>query len=383
MIDLRLHCNYKGIPVKVFCSVFCLILLLGLNSYISINKKNIEFTSNNSLKTDEKKDCKKLFIKLVKKEKEKRVDVIIGGKLFTSYKWDANVFKPVLHPINTAKGTAITRGYPLDPKPGERADHLHHVGNWMNYGNVNDVDFWGNGSNGQINENGGEIVQTGIEYLKSGKGEALLITNCKWVDSKLNEILIEKTEYHFIANDSSRIIDRITKLTPTQKDVVFKDTKEGFFAIRVARELEIPSIGRISLINKKGVPQTYVKLFNKNITGNYRSSEGITGTDVWGTRARWVKLFGKINNEKVSIVICDHPENPNYPTYWHARAYGLFAANPFGVEDFTHNNDELNFSFKKGQTVDIKYRLIISSKMDFSKNEINNIANNFSNKYNH
>ena len=114
-----------------------------------------------------------------------------------------------------------------------------------------------------------------------------------------------------------------------------KDTKEGMFGIRVARQLELPSKDKAALIDAQGNLSTVKASANEGVTGNYRSSEGVTGEAVWSTRAKWMDLYGSIGNEKISIVICDHPKNPSYPTYWHARGYGLFAANPFGAKDFT------------------------------------------------
>src|SRR5262245_22458769 len=75
---------------------------------------------------------------------ERRVDVTVAGKPFTSYIWPERLAKPVLYPIRTAGGTLVTRGFPMDPRPGERVDHPHHVGLWFNYGDVDGVDFWNN-----------------------------------------------------------------------------------------------------------------------------------------------------------------------------------------------------------------------------------------------
>src|SRR5215212_6033958 len=73
-------------------------------------------------------------------EAARRVDVSIGGKPFTSYIWPERLKKPVLYPLRTASGTLVTRGWPFDPRPGERIDHPHHVGLWFDYGDVNGVD---------------------------------------------------------------------------------------------------------------------------------------------------------------------------------------------------------------------------------------------------
>lgn len=321
-------------------------------------------------------------VEFVQHESGNKIDVMVDGKLFTSYQWPAeNVYKPVLHPVLAASGTEVTRGFPLTPNPGERADHMHHVGNWMNYGNVDGNDFWGNGHTGQRSHNGGEIKHLGVEKLEAGNGEGMMITTGSWRDSVGVELLTEKTEYHFITDGETRIIDRITTLTAVGKTVAFNDTKEGMFAIRVARELELPSDGKITVVDENGNPKNLDKASVEGITGNYRSSEGVTGSDVWGTRAKWMNLFGNIGDEKVSVAICDHPKNQNYPTYWHARGYGLFSANPLGVRDFTNGKEELNLKLQAGESVTFRYRLVIGSNIHFTNEAVNAFTEDFANKY--
>ena len=172
---------------------------------------------------------------------EKKIDVMADGKLFTSFCWYDNVYKPILYPVYASSGTEITRGFPLNPREGESTDHRHQVGIWLNYGNVNGLDFWGNGSEGKWGVRSGEIKHLNIEKMSVENGIASLISNESWVDSVGNEILSEKTEYHFMASGSTRIIDRITILTATKDTVKFKDTKEGMFGIRVARQLQLPT----------------------------------------------------------------------------------------------------------------------------------------------
>ena len=318
------------------------------------------------------------FIELVKSEN--KVDVVVDGKIFTTYQWPEGVFKPVLVPIFTLSGTEITRGFPLNPKPGERSDHIHQVGNWLNYGNVNGSDFWGNGHSGERSPNGGEIKLQSIDQLISGKGEALLSSTSMWLDSTNTAILEEKTELRFIVSDSLQIIDRKTTLSALNNTVEMPDTKEGMFAIRVARELELPASGRATIIGEKGEIVQVDSVSNENISGNYKSSEGISGLEVWGTRAKWMHLFGQINHEKISIVICDHPENINYPTYWHARGYGLFSANPLGEKDFTNGEKQLNLSLNPKEKIVFRYRIIISSNHHLTNDEINILDKEFETK---
>jgi hypothetical protein len=315
------------------------------------------------------------------KEAAHRVDVIVQGSLVTSYCWPDDVYKPVLYPIRTLSGIEITRGFPLRPREGERNDHIHQVGSWLNYGNVNGYDFWGNGSTGKKSENGGVIRHLTIERLKEGQGEGLLAVKASWDDPAGEEILSEETEFHFISDGKILCIDRITRLTALDETVKMKDTKEGMFAIRVARQLELPSEDNVSLLDSSGKPGPEKASENRGVTGNYRSSEGVTGLDVWGTRARWMDLYGSIENEPISVVICDHPKNPSYPTYWHARGYGLFSANPLGGNDFTNGREVVNFSITAGETVTFRYRTIITDGFHLNDEEINLLANDFAEKY--
>ena len=333
--------------------------------------------------TKQVKKGKGLNIVFINKEADKQIDVMIDGKLFTSYRWPDNVCKPVLYPVLTSSGTEITRGFPIKPKTGERADHPHQIGMWLTYGNVDGNDFWGNGSQGlgTKNANGGVIKHLKVDKISEGTGEGVLVTSESWVDNSGKELLKEHTEYHFMAEGSIRIIDRITTLTADDKDVSMPDTKEGMFGIRVARQLELQSDEELILTDAQGNPTTVKALPNEGITGNYRSSEGVTGEAVWSTRARWMDLYGNIGDEKISVVICDHPKNQSYPTYWHARGYGLFSANPLGAKDFTQGKEELNFSIPAGKSTTFRYRVIVNSGTHLTDAEINAYADEFAKKY--
>ena len=322
------------------------------------------------------------IVDFVTREADRQVDVTVDGKLFTSFCWYDNVFKPVLYPVMTASGTEVTRGFPLKTREGERNDHPHQIGVWLTYGNVNGNDFWGNGSQGlgRKNANGGVIRHLKVEKLQGGKGEGILVSQESWTDSTGKELLAERTEYHFIARGEVRMVDRITTLTAKQ-NVAFADTKEGMFGMRVARQLELPSRGDVTLTDAQGNPTLVKALNNKTVSGNYRSSEGIEGENVWSTRARWMNLFGNIGNEKISLVIFDHPGNPNYPTFWHSRGYGLFAANPLGAKDFTKGKETLNFSLPAGKSVTFRFRLLVHSGSHLTDAEINATAAEFAKNY--
>ncbi len=171
----------------------------------------------------------------------------------------------------------------------------------------------------------------------------------------------ETTRFVFHAGPNSRAVDRITTLTALDRPVVFKDNKEGVLGLRVRRELEQPADKPEIYTDASGKPTAVAKLDNTGVTGQYRSSEGKTGDAVWGTRARWTTLAGKVGTEDVTLAILDHPKNAGHPTYWHARGYGLFAANPLGQEALSGGKDKLNFTLEPKQSVTFRHRLLILS----------------------
>ena len=309
------------------------------------------------------------------------VDVSIGGKPFTSYFFPGQdvLKKAVLFPLISAHGTTITRGYPMAPRAGERVDHPHHVGMWLNYEDVNGFDYWNNSTNiiaSLQNHKMGTIVHTSIVKQDAKKG--LLEVAADWIDNdgKGQKVLQEKTTYVFSGTADSRTVDRITTLTAVADQVLFKDVKDGMFAIRVARQLEIPSNKPDVFTDAHGVETKVPVMDNTGVNGDYWSSEGVKGEAVWSTRAKWMNLHGEMDNHPISVTIFDHPSNVSYPSYWHARGYGLFAVNPLGAKVFSNGKDERNLTLKKGESVTFRYRTLISDRLN-SKEELDKIQSEF------
>jgi len=304
-----------------------------------------------------------------------RVLVKVGKHPFTEFIYPDSLEKPVLYPIIAADGAVITRGFPIAPRPGEPADHPHHIGLWLNYENVNGLDFWNNSFAIPENKKNkyGWIRTSSIGQIKNGEKGAFEY-KADWTDQQRNVLLKESTTYVFTASANERVIDRITTLT-AREDVLFKDAKDGFLGLRVTHELELPSKDERQFVDDKGNITTVAANNNAGVTGNYISSERKTGDSVWGTRATWCMLYGKIKNDTISIVIIDHQGNPGYPTYWHARGYGLFAANPLGQKIFSNGKQELNFRLQKNESVTFKYRIVIASgKNRLSADEVDKLG---------
>ena len=299
-------------------------------------------------------------VQVVADEAHQRVDITIDGKPFTSYIWPDTLKKPVLFPVIAADGTDVVRGFPLAPRSGERVDHPHHAGIWFNYGNVNNFDFWNNSDAIKTADSPkmGSIHQQKIVSTRSGPDHGELVTQSIWTTGTGQNILEQKTRYVFSQEGNQRTIDLIVTLHALDK-VVFHDDKEGMLGMRVARWLESPDEKGGTFTDANGRPTQVPASTSPGATGVYLTSEGKRGGEAWGTRGRWCSLTGSTEGHVVTIAIFDHPGNPNYPTYWHARGYGLFAANPLGQHIFDPKAPQLDYTIEKNQNVTFTYRILI------------------------
>ncbi|MEO6721831.1 MAG: PmoA family protein [Ferruginibacter sp.] len=309
---------------------------------------------------------------------KQQVEILYNGKLLTAYCYYDSSRKPVLYPVNTVDGITVTRGYPFQIIPGERTDHPHHTGIWLNYESVNGLDFWNNSTAiaPEKRSQYGTILHQKIVNKKAAGKNAALTTAATWVRPDGKVLLNEQTSFNFTVKENDFIIDRITTLTATDTTVIFKDVKDGMFAIRVARELELPSKEKSSFVDDKG-NVTNVAPSGADVTGMYYSSEGLKGDSVWSSKGPWTMLTGKKEGKNITIGMFDHPSNVGYPAYWHARGYGLFALNPLGRKVFSNGKEELNFSLAPNKSVTFRYRVVIHSGDFLTPGEMNKWAADF------
>lgn len=284
-----------------------------------------------------------------------KIDVMIGGELFTSYLYGEDLPKPVLVPIRTPSGIEVSRRHPLVEMEGGTDDHLHHVGLFFSVDGVNGTRFWNNVKPLP------QIKHVEIAEMTGGQGRGKLSAVSHWIDKK-GKVLLKEDRTMVFLGDGQRdeyAIDFSLALTALADEVVFDDTEEGVFAIRLADCLR--EGGRGVVRAGEALPKESVKG-----TGMYFSSNGDeTAKKAWGKRARWVALQGVKDGKVVGVAILNHPESINYPTYWHIRGYGLFSANPLGQGDFQRQSKykknpviPLRLTLKKGQTAHFRFLLI-------------------------
>jgi len=321
-------------------------------------------------------------VRLERLDDQHRVNVYVNGSFLTSYRYPADLEKPFLYPVCAPDGSVITRGFPLEPRKGERIDHPHHIGIWFNHGNVNGLDFWNNSSAIPNDKKGsyGHIVVQKIIRAESGKSGILEVAS-EWKDNNGNTLLNENTKYIFTAGNSSRTVDHIATLTAANGPVVITDNKEGLFSIRVDRAFEMPSNESLIFTDEKGNPTTVKATDNEGVTGMYTSSGGLKGDAVWGTRNNWVLLSGIKNNATITFGIFDHPENPGYPAYAHARGYGLFSVNNLGRNAYDPKQEKVVWNLAKGESIALRHRFYVQSGTELSPEKANKIFKAFSKMY--
>jgi hypothetical protein len=267
-----------------------------------------------------------------------KVVVEVDGKPFTDFYIGPETPKPYLHPLRTADGKVVTRGFPMVADiAGEAHDHPHHRGLWFTHGDVNGYDFWANEeSQPGAGKGKGKVVLERVVKASGGKKSGAITATFAWNIPSGETLLIETRTMTFYSDPYLRQIDFDSTLSP-QQEVTFGDTKEGMFAIRLATPLEEYHGGKmVNAQNKQG---------EKN---------------VWGKRSEWVDYSGTIDGKTAGVAIFDHPANPRPPTYWHARAYGLFAANVFGVRDFENDKSrDGSLTIRPGQPLHFRYRVVI------------------------
>ena len=258
----------------------------------------------------------------------KRVKVAVAGEPLTEYIPDDGS-KPYLFPLHGPGGVAMTRSYPMRKVEGETSDHPHHCSVWYAHGNVNGVDFW------SLAPNHGTIAETSRSELVQGPALGVLRTTDDWLDENGKVVVQDERVVRFYATKEARIFDfDITLLSPGQ--ATFADTKEGTFALRVATSMDVTA--------KKG--------------GKIVTSEKLADKAAWGQAAAWVDYAGPVGSDTFGITILNHPNSFRYPTTWHVRDYGLFAANPFGWHDFGRKETGA-VTLKPGETLRFGYRVIL------------------------
>ncbi|MCB0686140.1 MAG: PmoA family protein [Saprospiraceae bacterium] len=283
-----------------------------------------------------------------------KVMIISGDQTLATYWFDSLLSKPILYPVMSPSGIPITRQFPFEDVEGESHDHPHHTGVSFTYGSdheVNGNSFWANphdkipiGEKPRLPQ----IRHIAFEDAEATPDKVKMICDLHWIGDDGIPVLLEKRIMEFVVDKDQYYIDFSIKLSPFAATVTFEDTKEGMFAIRVADWLAENANGTLY-----------------QSTGRYINAEGDQSEEgIWGKRSAWVNLQGAYAGKTVGLTIMHHPSSLNFPTYWHARGYGCFAANPIGQKAYQEGRnlehpEERTLTLQKGEEALFKFRMLI------------------------
>jgi len=267
------------------------------------------------------------------------VEVLIAGQPFTTYHFSADVAKPYFQPLRSAQGTIVTREFPngntVPPEHlKDRSLEPHQRPMFFGHGNIDGIDFWGEAAFPRYSDDTvfGRAIFRKLEEVTSGAESGSLRADFELSGPDGRVIADEIQSYAFGGDTNTRWIDcEISLVANHGADLTLGDTKEGTFGIRLAPELNSPP-------------------------GHMVNSEGAEGEKaIWGKRADWVDFDGTVAGEDLGIALFDSPRSFRHPTWWHARGYGLLAANPFGWREF-YRDPEKDGSWTVQQHKDLKFR---------------------------
>jgi len=262
----------------------------------------------------------------------KRLRVEIGGRHITDYHYEGHP-KPILYPVHGPTGAALTRNWPVRAVADEAQDHVHHRSLWFAHGDVNGHDFW------LENGRAGRIVHERMTKVECVGRTGTIGARNRWVAADGSTVCTEDRTLRFHDVPGAVLVDWEVTLHASHGPLKLGDTKEGTMAVRMHPALRLR--GAVA-------------------EGDCLNSAGDEGKQCWGKRASWIDYFGPVDGEVCGIAIFDHPANHAHPTWWHARDYGLCAANPFGVHDFERKPPGTgDLEVAEGDSLTLRYRFYL------------------------
>ena len=277
-----------------------------------------------------------------------RIDVSIGDRPFTTYHFDPAQAKPYLQPLRAATGTVVSRGFPLgndvpEAHVKDRSLEPHQRDLYFAHGDINGVNFWAEEAfkrfYGEQSLPFGRTTFRRLDGVTSGDASGTVRAEFALEGAGKGVMGTEIQEYIFSGDSTTRRIDCAFTIRADHGPLTINDTKEGTFAIRVAPELNSPPGVMINSRGGKGEPE------------------------IWGKPAEWVDYSGTIGTEQVGIAIFDDPRNFRHPTTWHARGYGLFSVNPFGLRAFTNDSKaDGSYRIEPAGSLALRYRVLIHAE---------------------
>jgi hypothetical protein len=245
------------------------------------------------------------------------------GVEIARYHFGPELNRPFMFPVIGPSGQSLTRmGHPHDPH-----SHSHHNSVWISHNDVNGVDFWSDGGKGKIRH------KRIIKFEDMGEN-SLAITENEWVTTEGKVLLSEIRQVTVcLMEDSEWLLIIDMELRAADKAITLGKTPFGLIGVRMAKTIGVNDGG-----------------------GTIRNSQGgVNEKEIFWKRAKWVDYCGPITNERIEgVTLFDHPDNPNFPTYFHVRNDGWMGAS------LTFDGSR---TIEPGKPLRLRYGLYVHSDM--------------------
>ena len=261
-----------------------------------------------------------------------RIHVSLQGRPFTAYHFGSQWPKPFLHPVRSLEGIEVTRGWPVAPREGESDDHVWHRGLFMGHDRVNGVDFWRE----KAPEETARLTPRSAPEIDEAAG--VLQVELDWLTPQGESLGALRQRFTFSVSGANAVIDVDAAIAADRgRALTLGDTEEAFVGFR------------------------FDDAFRQENGAALTNADGLIGTEnIWGKQAAWVDYSTTLGGGKVGVSMFDHPANPRHPSYWHARGYGLCAANAFGLRRFTGDESKDGaMEIDEGGELRFRYRFVI------------------------
>ncbi|REJ91891.1 MAG: hypothetical protein DWQ34_12755 [Planctomycetota bacterium] len=234
-----------------------------------------------------------------------RVAIACGDQILATYVYvDDEISRPYFCDVCTPAGVQVTRNHP--PEEGDLLDHAtFHPGIWMAFGDLSGHDSW------RL-----KAAVRHVEFVRepaAGDGVASFSVRNRYLTEDGDSTICEEVCRYEIELLVDAWLLRWDSRFSSDREFVFGDQEEMGLGARLATPIAE----------------------NQAQGGLLTDAEGrTTAGEIWSRQAAWCDYSGAIEGHRVGITIIPHPENFR-ASWWHARNYGFFAANPFGRNAFT------------------------------------------------
>ncbi|MFY0653290.1 MAG: PmoA family protein [Cyclobacteriaceae bacterium] len=246
-----------------------------------------------------------------------RIDIRIGGDLFTSYMLSEHEKYPFFYPINGPSKASVTSM--------RNANYPHHSSLFFGCDKVNGGNYWQEGLDR------GQIVPLRADIIESGEDKVVIENENIWKrPGAMAPIKDFRTITVTSPSEGLYQIDFDVTMEMLM-DVTINKTNHSLFSGRMDPDLAVTNGG--TMVNAEG-------------------DTGEKGT--FGKRSAWMDYNGKRMGKIEGMAILQHPSNEWFPAPWFTRDYGFFSPTPMYWPE-----NEKNTVLKKGQTIKLRYRVLV------------------------